>query len=177
MNGLIIRPLAAQAPAQRVDHLRVNGVFPPVPPWRGTGEGFQFESRLWRDSRHASQRAREEIIIRESCSAQLGLFPRRPAWHVGPLSISCYTIHLFQELGKTKITSSGKGEKEPRTILPKVLKDDLARHLSETGSNCDKNRGDEINGGENTPIPTRPLPRRRAGLYARLGQGVRGQIA
>jgi integron integrase len=44
------------------------------------------------------------------------------------------------------IVRSGKGDKDRRTVLPEVLKDDLIRHLSEIRSVYDKDRGEELNG-------------------------------
>jgi integron integrase len=44
------------------------------------------------------------------------------------------------------IVRSGKGDKDRRTVLPEVVKDDLIRHLSEIRSIYDKDRREEING-------------------------------
>ena len=44
------------------------------------------------------------------------------------------------------IVRSGKGDKDRRTVLPEVLKDDLIRHLSEIRSIYDQDRKTEING-------------------------------
>jgi integron integrase len=44
------------------------------------------------------------------------------------------------------IVRSGKGDKDRRTVLPEVLKDDLIRQLSEIRSIYDKDRKKEING-------------------------------
>ena len=44
------------------------------------------------------------------------------------------------------VVRSGKGDKDRRTVLPEVLKDDLIRHLSEIRSIYDQDRRKEING-------------------------------
>jgi site-specific recombinase XerD len=44
------------------------------------------------------------------------------------------------------IVRSGKGDKDRRTVLPEVLKDDLIRHLSEIRSIYDQDRREEKNG-------------------------------
>ena len=43
------------------------------------------------------------------------------------------------------IVRSGKGDKDRRTVLPEVLKDDLIRHLSEIRSIYDNDRREETN--------------------------------
>lgn len=43
------------------------------------------------------------------------------------------------------IVRSGKGDKDRKTVLPEVLKDDLIRHLSEIRSIYDQDRRNEIN--------------------------------
>jgi len=44
------------------------------------------------------------------------------------------------------IVRSGKGDKDRRTMLPEVLKDDLIKHMAEVRSLYDQDRGEEING-------------------------------
>jgi len=44
------------------------------------------------------------------------------------------------------IVRSGKGDKDRRTVLPEILKDDLIRHLSEIRSIYDQDRKDKIEG-------------------------------
>jgi integron integrase len=44
------------------------------------------------------------------------------------------------------IVRSGKGDKDRRTVLPEVLKDDLIRHLAEIRSVYDRDRREELNG-------------------------------
>ena len=44
------------------------------------------------------------------------------------------------------IVRSGKGDKDRRTVLPEILKDDLIRHLSEVRSVYDRDRRDKIEG-------------------------------
>jgi len=44
------------------------------------------------------------------------------------------------------IVRSGKGDKDRRTVLPEILKDDLIRHIAEVRTFYDKDRKDDING-------------------------------